>query len=100
MSWLIQSQPLMRRKSSSAKSGAALASLNPGRELLHGAACQPTSATGSLQALCYRCNAMKRDRDDTDFRAVRAAYEHMDAGCPFCLKGDATILLQNSLAGA
>jgi ATP adenylyltransferase len=22
----------------------------------------------NLQALCYRCNAMKRDRDDTDFK--------------------------------
>ena len=32
----------------------------------------------NLQALCYRCNAMKRDRDDTDFRAVRAAYEHVE----------------------
>ena len=43
---------------------------------------------------------MKRDRDDTDFRAVRAAYEHMEAGCPFCFTGDGTILLQNSLAVA
>jgi hypothetical protein len=24
----------------------------------------------NLQALCFSCNAMKRDRDDTDFRAV------------------------------
>ena len=41
---------------------------------------------------------MKRDRDDTDFRAVRAAYEHTEAGCPFCFTTDGTILLQNSLA--
>ena len=41
---------------------------------------------------------MKRDRDDTDFRAVRAAYEHAEAGCPFCSTGDGMILLQNSLA--
>ena len=52
----------------------------------------------NFQALCYRCNAMKRDRDDTDFRAVRAAYEHVEAGCPFCFTGDGRILLQNSLA--
>lgn len=52
----------------------------------------------NLQALCYRCNAMKRDRDDTDFRAVRAAYEHTDAECPFCSTDDRTILLHNSLA--
>jgi len=25
----------------------------------------------NLQALCYSCNAMKRDRDATDFRAVK-----------------------------
>ena len=52
----------------------------------------------NLQALCFSCNAMKRDRDDTDFRAVRATYEHIEAGCPFCSTGDEMILLQNSLA--
>jgi ATP adenylyltransferase len=52
----------------------------------------------NLQALCYRCNAMKRDRDDTDFRAVRLAYEHREVECPFCSAEDQTILLQNSLA--
>jgi ATP adenylyltransferase len=52
----------------------------------------------NLQALCYTCNAMKRDRDDTDFRAVRAAYERVEPGCPFCLTGDREVLLQNSLA--
>ena len=41
---------------------------------------------------------MKRDRDDTDFRAVRAAYENVQAGCPFCSRGDREVLLQNSLA--
>jgi ATP adenylyltransferase len=41
---------------------------------------------------------MKRDRDDTDFRAVKAAYQHREAGCPFCLTGDQMTLLQNSLA--
>ena len=25
----------------------------------------------NLQALCYSCNSMKRDRDDTDFRIIR-----------------------------
>ena len=29
----------------------------------------------NLQALCYRCNSMKRDRDDTDFRAVKQSFE-------------------------
>ena len=29
----------------------------------------------NLQALCYRCNAQKRDRDDTDFTVVRNSYQ-------------------------
>ncbi|WP_216636117.1 HNH endonuclease [Paramagnetospirillum marisnigri] len=39
----------------------------------------------NLQALCYRCNAEKRDRDDTDFAAVRASYEHRVADCLFAI---------------
>ena len=38
----------------------------------------------NLQALCYRCNAMKRDRDDTDFRGVGQSYERRERGCTFC----------------
>ncbi len=38
----------------------------------------------NFQALCYSCNAMKRDRDDTDFRDVRASYEYREEGCLFC----------------
>lgn len=38
----------------------------------------------NLQALCYACNAMKRDRDDTDFRDVAESYDHRVAGCIFC----------------
>lgn len=41
---------------------------------------------------------MKRDRDDTDFRAVRAAYDHGESACPFCVTGDRRIERQNSLA--
>lgn len=51
----------------------------------------------NLQALCYICNAMKRDKDNTDFRAVRAAYEHRDSSCPFCNVEGQTVL-ENSLA--
>jgi diadenosine tetraphosphate (Ap4A) HIT family hydrolase/5-methylcytosine-specific restriction endonuclease McrA len=54
----------------------------------------------NFQALCYSCNAMKRDRDDTDLRAVRAAYEHRLPDCPFCATGDREVLLENSLAFA
>jgi diadenosine tetraphosphate (Ap4A) HIT family hydrolase/5-methylcytosine-specific restriction endonuclease McrA len=38
----------------------------------------------NLQALCYSCNSMKRDRDSTDFRDVRASYDLREPGCPFC----------------
>ena len=41
---------------------------------------------------------MKRDRDDTDFRAVRAAYEQPEPSCPFCKSRGEEVLLQNSLA--
>lgn len=54
----------------------------------------------NLQALCYSCNAMKRDRDDTDFRMVNAAYEQKNADCPFCGISDRPILYENRLAVA
>ena len=38
----------------------------------------------NLQALCYSCNAMKGDRDNTDFRVIRESYEHKEKGCLFC----------------
>ena len=38
----------------------------------------------NLQALCYSCNAMKRDRDDTDFRKVRESYDKRDKDCILC----------------
>jgi diadenosine tetraphosphate (Ap4A) HIT family hydrolase/5-methylcytosine-specific restriction endonuclease McrA len=57
-----------------------------------------TDELSNLQALCYSCNAMKRDRDNTDFRTVRAGYEHREPGCPFCFTGEREILLHNSLA--
>jgi diadenosine tetraphosphate (Ap4A) HIT family hydrolase/5-methylcytosine-specific restriction endonuclease McrA len=45
-----------------------------------------TDGLGNLQALCYSCNAMKRDRDATDFRALHASYSYRDDGCPFCTR--------------
>jgi diadenosine tetraphosphate (Ap4A) HIT family hydrolase/5-methylcytosine-specific restriction endonuclease McrA len=38
----------------------------------------------NLQALCYSCNSMKRDRDDTDFRGIAESYKTRQPGCPFC----------------
>lgn len=58
-------------------------------------------AIENLQALCYSCNATKRDRDDTDFRAVRESYAERDKSCIFCnLSKDREILGENSLAVA
>jgi ATP adenylyltransferase len=53
----------------------------------------------NLQALCYSCNAMKRDRDDTDFRPIRASYEERADDCIFChIDPDRHILEENELA--
>lgn len=52
----------------------------------------------NFQALCYSCNAMKQDRDDTDFRKVRAAYAERDENCPFCSFSDNKVVLKNELA--
>lgn len=57
-----------------------------------------TDEPSNLQALCYSCNAMKRDRDDTDFRAVRESYGHREAGCLFCEIPPERIIAENELA--
>jgi len=52
----------------------------------------------NLQALCYSCNAMKRDRDATDLRALRESYGHRENTCPFCaLQKAGNISLENEL---
>jgi 5-methylcytosine-specific restriction endonuclease McrA len=57
-----------------------------------------TDEIGNLQALCFSCNAMKRDRDDTDFRAVRREYDRREVDCPFCTISSGDVLLENSLS--
>ena len=58
-----------------------------------------SDAISNLQALCFRCNAGKRDTDRTDFRGVQASYGHREAGCVFCaLEGSGRVLLENELA--
>jgi len=52
----------------------------------------------NLQALCYSCNSMKRDRDDTDFRNIEEEYSARKDGCPFCVPDDGTVLKQERLA--
>jgi diadenosine tetraphosphate (Ap4A) HIT family hydrolase len=54
----------------------------------------------NLQALCYSCNAMKRDRDDTDFRKVKASYTDRQPDCLFCAIPSARIIKDNALAYA
>ena len=44
----------------------------------------------NLQALCYSCNATKRDRDDTDFRGWAVSYEDRELTCLFCKIGTGT----------
>ena len=54
----------------------------------------------NLQALCYSCNATKRDRDDTDFRGVAQSYRERQVGCLFCdMLGD-RIVADNALCYA
>jgi len=57
-----------------------------------------TDDRSNLQALCYSCNAMKRDTDDTDLRAVRSAYDFRDMDCPFCDFSGREIVAENPLA--
>lgn len=51
----------------------------------------------NYQALCYTCNANKRDTDDTDFRNLNVKYEDRQKTCIFCdFKGNA--IQENDLA--
>jgi diadenosine tetraphosphate (Ap4A) HIT family hydrolase/5-methylcytosine-specific restriction endonuclease McrA len=44
-----------------------------------------TNDLSNLQALCFRCNRQKRDRDRTDFRNY--GKKSLVSGCPFCSPG-------------
>jgi ATP adenylyltransferase len=52
----------------------------------------------NLQSLCYSCNAMKRDRDDTDFRNISDHYKVRDNNCPFCTLTETRKVAENELA--
>ncbi len=57
-----------------------------------------TDDPDNLQALCYRCNSMKRDRDATDFRSVGESYGRREPGCPFCEEPRDRMVRENELA--
>ena len=59
-----------------------------------------TDNISNLQALCYSCNAMKRDRDDTDFRGMVDSYKHRESGCLFCEIEKDRVVAENELAYA
>jgi ATP adenylyltransferase len=54
----------------------------------------------NFQALCYSCNATKRDRDDEDFRGVAKSYAERQPGCLFCEPPRAQIVAENELVYA
>lgn len=53
----------------------------------------------NYQALCYSCNANKRDTDDTDFRDRGKVFEHRENYCIFC-HPDREKIAENNLAYA
>ena len=59
-----------------------------------------TDDESNLQSLCYSCNAMKRDRDDTDFRGISSSYKDRESGCLFCEMPEERIIAENELAYA
>ena len=59
-----------------------------------------TDDESNLQSLCYSCNAMKRDRDDTDFRQVKESYKNRESGCLFCEIPKKRVIAENELAYA
>ena len=51
----------------------------------------------NLQSLCYSCNAMKRDRDDVDFRGTSEIYKERESGCIFCEIDASRVILEDEL---
>jgi len=57
----------------------------------------------NYQALCYSCNAAKRNTDDTDFRDNKSIYDHRDCNCLFCeiqTKDTKRVIAENALVFA
>jgi ATP adenylyltransferase len=57
----------------------------------------------NYQALCYSCNAAKRNTDNEDFRELKALYARREAGCLFCevqISDRKRIVAENTMAYA
>jgi ATP adenylyltransferase len=52
----------------------------------------------NYQALCYSCNAMKRDTDNTNFNKRNEQHAHREVGCLFCETDNKVIVEENELA--
>ena len=52
----------------------------------------------NFQALCYSCNAAKRDRDDADLRGISESYNERKDGCLFCFMVPERVIDENELA--
>lgn len=52
----------------------------------------------NYQALCYSCNATKRDRDDTDFREIKHIYECRASSCIFCNINTKRVIHEDNLS--
>ncbi len=57
-------------------------------------------AIHNYQALCYKCNANKGNRDQTDFRAIGKRYELRQENCLFCKQESFSPIAENNLAFA
>ena len=54
----------------------------------------------NYQALCYSCNANKRDLDSTDFRNLNAIYSHRNDTCVLCTIPPERVIAESNLAVA
>jgi ATP adenylyltransferase len=57
-----------------------------------------TDDLSNFQALCYKCNANKGARDDSDLRAVREPMADRVADCFLCFPAHRPIIAENELA--